>query len=58
MLELEICHVDLVLGGVSTEMQNIETSLTLKHGSFFRVLCLISLLSYGGSGQVFSDIFE
>lgn len=32
MPELEICHLDLVLEGVSAEMQNKETSLNPKHG--------------------------
>lgn len=34
MPELEICHLDLVLEGVSSEMQNKETSLNLNHGVF------------------------
>lgn len=55
MPELEIHHVNLVLVGISAEMQNIETSLALKQRTFFRVLCLISLLTYGESGRVFSD---
>lgn len=36
MPELEICHLDLVLEGISSEMQNKETLLNLNQGVFRR----------------------
>jgi len=54
MPELEICHLDLVLEDINSEMQNTEASLNLNHG-FFRDTLSFSLPRYGGAGQVVSD---
>lgn len=52
MPELEVCHLDLVLEGISSEMQNKETSLSLNHGVFLDTPSRPLLRE---AGQVVSD---